>query len=268
MRGMELDESRRPLDAERVGAALESAAWPGPEPVLLGAVTSTRAEAAALLAAGADQLTAVVAEQAAEPDLGAQSPGTLPAGSALWLSVVVPGVDPDAEPAWLVNLASLAVVEALRTSSKVPAEVVWPDGVTVPGAACGGGSAGTRRVGAVRVDALASGYVVSLVVNVGLGMLELPSGATSLYSDGGRIDRVEVLGALLPALARRIGAWRSGDPEARRAYRDRCQTLGRLVRIDEAEGRVVGVDEHGDLVVEVEAGTRTIARADADLALV
>jgi BirA family biotin operon repressor/biotin-[acetyl-CoA-carboxylase] ligase len=264
---MELEESRRPLDPDRVGAALEAAAWPGPAPVLVGAVTSTRTEAAAMLASGADALTAIVAEQSADPDLGAQSPGSLPAGSALWLSVVVPGVDPDAEPAWLVNLASLAVVEALRTSSKVPAEIVWPDGITVPGAACGGGSAGTRRVGAVRVDALASGYVVNLVVNVALGMLELPSGATSLYADGGRIDRTGLLGALLPALGRRIAAWRSGDPAARRAYRDRCRTIGRLVRLDDAEGTVVGVDDHGDLVVETGSSTCTIARAEADLAL-
>ena len=261
---MDLDESRSPLDGGRVAAALEEAGWPGPAPVLLGTVASTHDEAATLLAGGADALTSVVSERATAPDLGSQSPGSLASGAALWLSVVVPGVDPDAEPAWLVNLA---VVEALRSSSKVPAEIVWPDAITVPGAACGGGSAGTRRVGAVRVDALPTGYVVSLVVNVGVGMLELPGGATSLYSDGGRIDRVEIIGALLPALGRRAAAWRSGDPDARRAYLDRCQTLGRLVRVDDAEGRVVGVDDRGDLVVALDHGTRTVARGDTDLVL-
>jgi BirA family transcriptional regulator, biotin operon repressor / biotin---[acetyl-CoA-carboxylase] ligase len=265
---MDLHESRLPLDAARVGAALDATGWSGPAPTLLGAVASTDAEAAALLAAGVEALSVVVAEAADAPDLGAQSPGSLPAGAALWVSCVVPGIDPDAEPAWLVNLASLAVVEALRAVAKVPAEIGWPDGITVPGAACGGGSAGTRRSGAVRVDAHPGGYVVSLVVNVGVGMLELPPGATSLYADGGRIDRAEILGALLPALGRRVAAWRGGDPEARRAYLDRCQTLGRLVRVGGAEGRVAGVDDTGDLVVDVDGVARALARADAELALV
>ena len=265
---MDLDESRLPLDAARVGAALDAAGWPGPPPTLLGPVASTHAEAAAMLDAGAEALSSVVAECADAPDLGPQSPGSLPAGAALWVSAVVPGIDPDAEPAWLVNLASLAVVDALRAVAKVPAEIVWPDGITVPGAACGGGSAGTRRTGAVRVDALPGGYVVSLVVNVGVGMLELPAGATALYADGGRIDRTEILGALLPALGRRVAAWRSGDPDARRAYLDRCQTLGRLVRVGDAEGRVVDVDGAGDLVVDVDGRTRALARGDAELALV
>ena len=265
---MDLDESRLPLDAARVGAALEAAGWPGPAPTLLAGVTSTHAAAAELLAAGAEALSTVVAERADVPDLGPQSPGSLPAGAALWLSCVVPGVDPDTEPAWLVNLASLAVVEALRAVAKVPAEIAWPDGITVPGAACGGGSAGTRRTGAVRVDSLPGGYVVSLVVNAGVGMLELPTGATSLYADGGRIDRTEILAALLPALGRRVAAWRSDDPDARRAYLDRCQTLGRLVRVGDAEGRVVGVDDAGDLVVDVDGVMKALARPDAELALV
>jgi BirA family transcriptional regulator, biotin operon repressor / biotin---[acetyl-CoA-carboxylase] ligase len=271
LRGMDLDESRRPLDSARVNDALEAAGWDGPAPLLRSTVTSTGSEAAELLAHGAEALLAVVAESASDP-LGIVAPADVrdgvparpvavpPAGSALLVSMIVPGVDPDAEPAWLVNLASLAVVEALRTAAKVPAEIGWPDAITVPGAACGGGSAGIRRAGRVSVDTHPTGYVVTVAVFVALGMLELPAGATSVYSDGGRIDRAEILGALLPALGRRIAAWRSGDPSARTAYRDRCQTLGRLVGVDDVEGRVTGIDDRGDLLVEVGAETRTLAR--------
>jgi BirA family biotin operon repressor/biotin-[acetyl-CoA-carboxylase] ligase len=270
---MELEESRAALDAESVRSALGRAGWGGPDPVLLGTVGSTRGEAAELLAAGADPLLAVVAESATERDeivadrdhraVPVRTAPPPPPGSTLLLSMVVPGVDPDAEPAWLVNLASLAVVEALRTAAKVPAEIAWPDAITVPGAACGGGSAGERRAGRVRVDAHPAGYVVTVELYVALGMLELPPGATSVYADGGRIDRAEILGALLPALGRRIAAWRSGDPAARAAYRDRCQTLGRLVQVDDVEGRATGVDDRGDLVVEVGGATRSLARERA-----
>lgn len=264
---MDLDESRRPLDAGAVSAALTSAGWAGPLPVLHGAVTSTAAEALALLAGGAPALTCVVAESVAEAALGAQSPATLPAGSALWLSLVVPGAAPGAEPGWLAPLSALAVVEALRSAASVPAEAAWPDAVTVPGAACGGGSAGVRRTGAVSATCTPDGCVVSVVVNVGVGLLELPPGATSVFADGGRIDRTAILAALLPALARRAADWRDGSEPARRDYRGRCQTLGRLVRVGGAEGQVVALDEQARLVVDVD-GERVTLDDPAALALV
>lgn len=262
---MEIDESRRPLDAADVAAALDGAGWTGPSPVLLGRVGSTREHAIDLLASGSPAMTAVVAERCTDPGLGPTSPGSLPAGAALWVSLLVPGIDPDGEPAWLANLASLAVVDSLRAAARVPAEITWPDGITVPGAACGGGSAGVRRTGTVRVDALPAGYVVSLVVNVAVGLLELPSGATSVLSDGGVIDRTALLAALLPALARRTAAWRSGDASARADYRERCRTLGQLVDVGDARGRAVGVDERGDLVVDADGRAAVVARSEAAL---
>ena len=258
---MELDESRHPLDEARVDAALAASGWSGPRPILREALGSPAQEAADLLAHGSAAYSCVVAERVAEDGPGAQSPAALPDGSVLRIAVVVPGTEAAREVAWLTNLVSLAVVEALRAVAKVPAEIVWPDGITVPGAACGGGSAGTRRAGGVRVDTQPRGYVVSIALNVGVGMLELPPGATALYADGGRIDRAEILAALLPAIAARVQDWRDDSVSARRHYRDRCQSIGRLVEVDGVEGRVTGVDESGDLVLEVDGAAHSLPAA-------
>jgi len=261
---MELDESRLPLDLHRVQAALEANGWSGPAPALRASTASTLEAIRTRSAAGALGLTTVVAD-ATDTELGPFSGSRLPPGGALWLSTHTGPIDSDAGAGWATLLASLAVADALRDVARVPAEVAWPDSITITGAMCGG-DAGSRHVGAVRTDVLESGLVVRMVIAVGISSLELPAGTSSVYAEGGSIDRTLILAALLPRLARRLTQWRTGDPRLRLDYRERCRTIGRLMVVPEGHGRVTGVDDRGDLIVDVDGESHSVrSRASAPI---
>lgn len=252
---MEIDESRAPLTVDAV---------PGTALVLVPSAPTVDALVASL--DGAATGSVAVCEQVSA-GLGAVP--HVPAGAALWTAVVVDvsGAD-EQRRGWLPLVATLAAVDALRAAARVPAEVTWPDGLTVPGAMCGG-DAGTRALGAVAVAPHGEGSVVVTVgILVSLGMLELPKRTTSVYADGGTIDRAAILAAYLPALERRLDEWRTGDESLERAYRDRCQTLGRLVEVDGVQGRVRGVDERGRLLVALDGEVRAVAADEPAPALV
>jgi len=99
--------------------------------------------------------------------------------------------------------------------------------------------------------------VVGVGVNVTTTRDELPvPTAGSLVLAGLREpDRAALLRALVVALHRRYAAWvRSGDGALLRGYRERCDTVGRRVRVDLPhgsllEGEAVGVADDGALLV-------------------
>jgi BirA family biotin operon repressor/biotin-[acetyl-CoA-carboxylase] ligase len=128
--------------------------------------------------------------------------------------------------------------------------MLWPDGITVPGTKCGG-DASSLQVGSVRTDLVDSGVVVSIVIAVGISSADLPVGTSSIFSEGGSIDRTQILPTLLLELARRVEQWRSGDPVLGADYRERCQTLGRLTDVAEGRGPASGIDDAGNLLVTV-----------------
>ncbi len=260
---MEIAESRLPLTEPAVRAALDAAGWHGPVPALV--TTTATADTLAALLSESEAGGVLVAEQVSA---GLGPVPHVPAGAALWVSTVVDVPSAVEERrGWLAPAAALAMVDALRDAARVPAEITWPAGLTVPGAMCGG-DAGTRALGTVEIAPHRAGVVLTVGVLVSVGMLELPKRTTSVYADGGSIDRAALLAAYLPALARRLEQWRTDDPALALGYRDRCQTLGRLVEVDGHEGRVRRVDERGNLVVDVDGELRSISAADAAPALV
>ncbi|MFN8148205.1 MAG: hypothetical protein U0R76_12160 [Candidatus Nanopelagicales bacterium] len=261
---MEIDESRLPLTETAVRAALDAVGFTGSAPALVA-----RAATADTLAAMLDESEpggVLVAEQVSA---GLGPVPHVPDGAALWVSTVVDvSGTPEERRGWLAPAAALAAVDALRDAGRVPAEITWPAGLTVPGAMCGG-DAGTRALGTVAVTPHRDGSaVVTLGVLVSVGMLELPKRTTSVYADGGRTDRAALLAAYLPALQRRLAQWRDDDPALALAYRDRCQTLGRLVEVDGHEGRVRRIDEAGNLVVDVDGALRAVSADEPAPALV
>ena len=262
--GMEIDESRLPLTEPAVRAALDATGWHGPVPALV--TTTATADALAALLSESEAGGVLVAEQVSA---GLGPVPHVPAGAALWVSSVV-DVPSDVEErrGWLAPAAALAMVDALRDVARVPAEITWPAGLTIPGAMCGG-DAGTRALGTAEVAPHGeAGVVLTVGVLVSVGMLELPTRTTSVYADGGSIDRAALLAAYLPALDRHLEQWRTDDPALALGYRDRCQTLGRLVEVDGHEGRVRRVDEGGNLVVDVDGELRSISAAGTAPALV
>jgi BirA family biotin operon repressor/biotin-[acetyl-CoA-carboxylase] ligase len=181
---------------------------------------------------------------------------TTPPGAALTFSAVV---DPRLGDDWwpLVPLAAGCAVATV-----VDGALKWPNDVLLEGSkVCG--ILVERVRGPERPLA-----VVGIGINVDQTRDELPvPTATSLALAGRRSDRTSLFGAVLDELGARLEAASASPPALVAAYRERCDTLGREVRVDlpggEAlVGRAVDVDAQGRLVVAGADGTRPVAAGD------
>lgn len=187
---------------------------------------------------------------------------------AMSILVRLPGIGP-ASLAWLALLTGVAVVDALRTTAGVAAELKWPNDVLIDG----------RKVAGILAEVATSGggapaVVIGLGLNVSLTREELPvPHATSLTIAGARqTDRTVLVRSLLSEFASRFTAWRDADwatDELAVAYRERCATIGTEVRAELPGGRMLtgiadGVDDYGRLLIggeAVSAGDVTHLRA-------
>jgi BirA family biotin operon repressor/biotin-[acetyl-CoA-carboxylase] ligase len=232
-------QRRAPLDQ----AALQAAAGPHWAVRLHDAAESTNA----LATAAPERGLVVVADHqtAGRGRLGRT--WVTPKGAALTFSAVV---DPIVDDEWwpLVPLvAGYAVARVVRGSVK------WPNDVLL----------GERKLCGIlveRVHVRAHGgekplAVVGIGINVDQTAEELPvPSATSLSESGVPRDRTELFGEVLHALRIWLGVM-VGSPSAFVAnFRPLCATLDQEVRVDlpdgsVLEGRAVGIDDHGRLLV-------------------
>jgi BirA family transcriptional regulator, biotin operon repressor / biotin---[acetyl-CoA-carboxylase] ligase len=239
-----------PLVEDRLRAQLVDPGWYRSVAV----VASTGSTNADLRSAALDGLAdgaVLVAEEQTQGrgrlDRGWQTP----AGAGLAVSVLRRPATVRAERwGWLPLLVGLAVTEAVREVSEVPADLKWPNDVLVA----------DRKLAGVLVERVetadGTAVVVGIGLNVSLSAAQLPAeGATSLALEGARgMDREALLVAILVGLARRYDRWQSGMPLPLQEYRARSATLGRSVRVHLPGGRVVAglaadVDDQGCLVV-------------------
>lgn len=185
-----------------------------------------------------------------------------PPGASLLVSVLF---RPDLDPAELhlcTAAMALAAAEACRRVAGVDPVLKWPNDVLV----------GEEKLAGVLAEAVfdgGSGGAVAVVVGIGLN-IDWPGpvgvGGTCLRELGAApVDRAELLGALLDALAARRALLDSvaGRREVVTELRNSCATLGRRVRIELAAEAVVGmateIDDAGHLVVRTSAGSRTVS---------
>lgn len=249
----------------------EGSRWPAPR--LIGTTGSTNDDAATLARDGAPEGTCVVADEQTAGRGRLDRTWVSPAGAGLWMSVLVrPGSVGAGRIAWLPLVAGLAATDALKRAVSVRAEVKWPNDIVVSPVACGG-SGGPRKLGGIlsvlHPDAGGSRAVVlGIGMNVAMDSAHLPiPTATSVLLEGGTPDRTALLAALLVGLERRIAQWRAGDVAVETDYRDRCATIGRLVRVelpsgDRLSGIVTGIDADGHLIVEDGETTSRITAGD------
>jgi BirA family transcriptional regulator, biotin operon repressor / biotin---[acetyl-CoA-carboxylase] ligase len=191
-----------------------------------------------------------------------------PARAALTFSVLLrPASVPDRWWPWLPLLAGVAVVEGVTAAGGPACDLKWPNDVMHEGSKLGG-------ILAERVDTAAgTAAVLGIGLNVSTLRHELPvSTATSLLLSGPVApDRNALLVALLTSLTDRYRDWTGtgGDPGQGLAdtYTRLCGTVGRQVRVElpsgpSLEGRVVGVDLGGCLVVESAGRTLAVSAGD------
>lgn len=169
-----------------------------------------------------------------------------PPGGALLTSVLL---RPPLAPAqrWRVGAAmALAAADACRTAGAA-AVIKWPNDLLVDGAKVAG------------VLAEADGEAV--VVGIGINVAWAPPAAAAL---GPGVDRDDLLATLLANLEHWCRHWDGVGP----AYRRRCGTVGKRVRVELAHGVVAGraeaVDGDGRLQVITDAD-ETLHLASGDV---
>lgn len=249
---------------DRPGSS-EQASWlPGfTSPVRLAVVDSTNRWLRDAAVAGAPHGTSVLAAEQLAGRGRRERTWSSPPGSAVLCSVLFrSGLG--ARDAYLAPaVVGLAALDAARSCCGVEASLKWPNDVLVGG----------RKLGGILSEMIGGPGV--LVVGIGLNvgwppgwppagpLAGLAGSATTLERECGRALRREVVEkALLDAISRRARDLDSVGGRARVAtqYRGACSTLDRRVRVEldreTLEGRAVGLEDDGRLVVELSDGRR------------
>jgi BirA family biotin operon repressor/biotin-[acetyl-CoA-carboxylase] ligase len=249
-----------PADIARAIARVASrAGGMGRRVYWLESTASTNDVAARLAESGSEDGTTVVAEmQTAGRGRHGRS-WFSPPGAGLYASVIVrPGnvLSAADSPAALLTLATgVAVADAIRTATGLPAQIKWPNDVFV----------GERKLAGILAESAMQGSALQFVV-VGVGVnlqpasypIELASRATSIEAETGKpADRALLLAEILAAAGERYADLRAGRFDAiLGAWRRLARSLpGALVEWDSPRGLVHGraedIDRQGALLVRV-----------------
>ncbi|NKZ90141.1 biotin--[acetyl-CoA-carboxylase] ligase [Rhodococcus hoagii] len=268
------DLNRPPLDAGVLRRALVRDAGGDPDAFWsrVDVVTETGSTNADLLAAprDADYPRSVLI---AEHQTGGRGRHARPWVSAPRALVTVsavldmPGMDL-ADIGWLPLLAGVAVVDVLRGTAGVDAELKWPNDVLIGG----------RKVVGILAEVAATAPVPTVVVGIGLNVslteeeLPVPTATSLLLEDAEVTDRTVLVRAILRELARRHREWEAAGWKVdalAAAYKERCGTLGRRVRAElpgdrELIGTAIDVDVEGRIVIEAD-GKSPVAVSAGDI---
>lgn len=227
---------------------------------VLRSVESTNAVVRTMGLQGSPAGTAVVAEEQTA-GRGRAGRGFLSPRGGVYLSVLLRPALAPAQGGRLTLLAALAVCEALEELGCPTPSIKWPNDVLLSGG----------KVCGILLEMVAREDCVDFVVlGAGLNVHTVPPGvgATSLWGAGVRCTRAEVARAVLTRLdadylALEAGRWQ----ELLDAWRRRCQTLGREVRVHctggaELIGRAVDVSTEGALRVDTGGGVQDVYAGD------
>lgn len=186
-----------------------------------------------------------------------------PPGAGLALSVLTRPERLDGWT-WLPLVAGVAVVDALHGVGAAGLTLKWPNDVLSPSGKLAG-------LVAERVEhpSAQRSSPPAFVLGVGINLTTegLPPTAASLAGMGLEADARAVVEAVVTSVLGWLARWRDRPGEVAVAYRARCSTLGRDVRVllpggRESLGRAEAIDDDGCLVVGTPAGRQTYAAGD------
>ena len=192
---------------------------------------STNRRAAALAAAGAQEIAVVGADAQTAGRGRAGRSWNAPPGSALLLSLVLrPAVEPRSLPllALLTGLALAEAAEVVAPGAEVTLK--WPNDLLARPA----GARAWRKAAGILVEASAGTAVVGIGCNVDWGEAEVPQElagtAISLAEAAeGPVGRWHLLEVLLGAFGDRYVTWCAQPTAFLDAYRARCSTIGSTI---------------------------------------
>lgn len=231
---------------------------------------STNDVAARLAESGAQEGTIVVAEG---QTAGRGRHGRVwfsPPGAGLYVSVIVRPASVesnDENPAALLTLASgVAIAEAVRAVTGLPAEIKWPNDVLI---------GGRKLAGILAEAAVQAGALQFVVVGFGVNLQpaayppELALRVTSIEAETSRpADRAVLVAEMLAAMGERCADLRAGRFDViLSAWRRLAPSLpGARVEWDSAAGVVRGraedIDRHGALLVRVDGKLERIVAGE------
>jgi BirA family transcriptional regulator, biotin operon repressor / biotin---[acetyl-CoA-carboxylase] ligase len=204
-------------------------------------IGSTNREAVSLAQAGIEHGTVVLADLQTEGQGRLSRSWFSPSGINLYCSVVLRTMmssDPLSQwLSWLPLTAALAAAEAIETVAATKVAVKWPNDLLIAG----------RKVGGILCEsgtAATSGpyQVIGIGVNVNGDRKDFPGQfremATTLYEETGHaIDRNRLLAQLLLELETCLDEYAErGVERIAVAYRQRCSTIGKIVKAMLADG--------------------------------
>ena len=245
---------------------------------------STNADVAGLARSGAAAGLVLVAEHQSAARGRLDRTWVAPARSGLTFSVllrpadITPDVMPDLRAGlpphpstavppsrWslLPLVVGVGVASALRRIAGVDVDLKWPNDLMI----------GDRKLAGILAERLDDAVVVGVGLNVTLREAELPvPTAISLSLAGATCtDRDTLLRAVVRGIGDEYLGWRrvegDGEKSVLPRYREFCTTIGREVRVDvgsdaTVEGRAVGIDADGSLVVDTPIGRRSLSAGD------
>lgn len=245
---------RPPLDGAALGRALVDGprrSWARVD--VVARTGSTNADLLAVAGTAADR-TALVADHQ-ESGRGRHSrPFTAPARSQVAVSALLklPGIAPSAL-GWMPLVTGIVTVDVLRTVAEVDAVLKWPNDVLVSGG----------KVAGILVEVATTKPVPTVVTGVGINVsltteeLPVPTATSLQLENAAVIDRGTLVRAFLRGLGSTMDEWAESGWDTTSiaaAYRDRCDTLGRRVKVTMPgdvvlHGVATDVDGEGRLIV-------------------
>jgi BirA family transcriptional regulator, biotin operon repressor / biotin---[acetyl-CoA-carboxylase] ligase len=253
----------------------------GSQVIFFPVATSTNDLALRLADHGCPDGTVVIADQQTAGRGRGSHSWHSPAGSGLYVSVVVrvdlarAGREHGAAdwPRWLTLATGVALAEGLHAASGLPVSIKWPNDLVMAPA---GTVRGARKLGGVlaegRTDA---GQLTHVVVGFGVNVRssafppEISARATSLEDELGRdIDRGAVLAALLKRFSMwlaRLRAQRSADVAARwsaLAVGATGSTVEWRADGGPRRGVTAGIDGEGALLIRAGASTERVVSGE------
>jgi len=186
---------------------------------------------------------------------------TAPAGSSVAISAAV-AVGPHADRlGWMSLLAGVAVARAVDAMG-VAAVLKWPNDVLIDGA---------KVCGILSEYAPApDGGVAIIGIGINTDMtpeqLPVPTATSLAIATGAPVDVQDLTATVLAQLDAVLYGWPDDIVALSAAYRDRCDTIGRRVRLvapgdRDVIGTAVDIDADGRVIVETSAGERIVATA-------
>ena len=236
---------------------------------VLKKAASTNDEVKSLAAEGAPEWTAVIAEEQSAGRGRYRRPFYSPAGSGLYMSILLRPKFPASETLFITTSAAVAVAEAIEAVSGKYAEIKWVNDVFLGG----------KKVCGILTEAsfdVESGGLAYAVVGIGVNVKaasfpkELQGVAASVFAEGEYPSegRARLAAEILIRFRRYID--RLGERAFYEEYKRRCFVVGKRVRVLsgtlEGEAEVVALDENCFLIVRFDDGTlRTLSAGEVSI---